>query len=324
MNTPSTNNENENSLPKAQLLNTRDVLNLSGIEMLTLEKLNKHKSPVVRYILYQEINQLVRQKKKDYSSTEDLFSNSLEEVNLSTSSFYNSLKNLEKRGLVKFNYNKEKKKKIDSVESTSITLEALNIITQQHLRSVIDDFAFLKELAQILLEKINLPKVDTLLLVWLNDIIDFKFMNLFKELAQEVSILSDKEIYEDLEKMGLKNFNFSNMYKKVIREPNDFFGTAFISGYLRNMNFYGLSRVDLLKELVRITKKNGVIVFYGREELPITQNFYADEMLRIYGLTVKERIFSEKDLEKDLTDAGIKKYEVFNYKGLIVALGWVP
>ena len=68
--------------------------NLTLVDLLLLQRLIRHQEPVVRYILYQEVNQLIHPKIKQQLSAEDLFSNSLKPPSLSTSSFYNSLKTL--------------------------------------------------------------------------------------------------------------------------------------------------------------------------------------------------------------------------------------
>ncbi|MFX1445585.1 MAG: transcriptional repressor [Promethearchaeota archaeon] len=302
-----------------------DLANLSIVEILTLQRLLQHQKPVVRYILYQEINQLIHPDKKKYNSAEEILSNSLKEErpDLSTSSFYNSLNTLKKKGLVAFNYKLGIKKQIETIEATKTTRLAILALEHYFLRTTVSDFGYLLKVGEKILDIIGQSHLETLITVWLSDILDLNLLEYFTKIANEVSILSKVDIYEDLVKIGLKNINYTNMYNNVIREPNEFFNLAVVPSYKRNLDFFGLSRIDLLKELIRVTKKDGVIIISGRTAFSSTQNFYADELLKRYSESISERIFSERELKDEMFNAGLSKVETYNFEGLIIAIGWV-
>ena len=302
-----------------------DFANLSIVEILTLQRLLQHQKPVVRYILYQEVNQLIHPERLKYSSAEEILSNSLKEekADLSTSSFYNSLNTLEKRGLVAFYYKQGKKKQIETVEATKMTKSTILALEHYFLRSVVNDYEYLVNLAEKMLDIIGQSHFETLITVWLSDLLDLNLLKYFTKIANEVSILSKAEIYEDLVKIGLKNINYTNMYNKVIREPNDFFNLAVVPSYRRNIEFFGLSRIDLLKELIRVTKKGGIVIISGRTAFTSTKNYYADELLKRYSESISERIFDEKELKDDMIKAGLTKVDSFDFEGLTITVGWV-
>lgn len=108
----------------------------------------------------------------------------------------------------------------------------------------------------------------------------------------------------------------------MIREPNDVFDLVAFSGYCKNPDLYDMTRIELLKEVVRVTKIGGVIILTARANMPETQNFFANKLLRSYSESVNERTFSEKELSEDLINAGLTKYEIFNYEGMLTGIGW--
>ena len=132
---------NENSI-LMDSISIKHIVNLSIVDMLMLQLLLKHEKPVVRHILYNEISQfLTREKQKvvksikfDKSSPGAAEFKKLLEIDkkFSTSSFYNSLKNLEGKGLVKSN--KNERDKVVSVEATQYTEILINTISKHVLR----------------------------------------------------------------------------------------------------------------------------------------------------------------------------------------------
>ncbi len=303
-------------------INIGDFASFSIVEIITLQTLLRHREPIKRYALYLEVNQLVHPfiYNSKTSESEKEYEKFLQK-SLSTSSFYNSLNTLNKKGLIIFN--KSKKDKVDTIEATEETNVALNAIRQFFLKIMVSDYEYLIDMSETILGKIGLKRVNTLLTVWLSELVDVNLITYFTKVADEISILSRSELHKDLIKIGLESINYSRIHNNIIREPNDFFDVVAVPSYRRNPDFFGLSRIDLLKELVRVTKKDGVIVMTGRKELPTTQNFYANELLAEYNKAVSERIFSEEELKQDMNEAGLTRIEVFDYQGLIVTIGKV-
>ena len=173
--------KSDDQISDPKSLKIGDLANLSIVEILTLQRLLQHQTPVVRYVLYQEINQLIHPEKVKYSSAEEILSNSLKEEkpDLSTSSFYNSLNTLKKRGLIAFNYKTGLKKQVETVEATKTTKMAISALERYFLRTIIKDFGYLLKLGEKVLEIINQSHLETLITVWLSDILDLNLLEYF-------------------------------------------------------------------------------------------------------------------------------------------------
>ena len=302
---------------------TKNLSSLSLIELITLQKLLDHRSPVVRFILYQEINQFINPKRNNNNS-EEIFHNSLQLPNLSTSSFYNSLKSLEANGLVSFIKRKQKgKEKIIAVEATEKAKLAIKGITNHFLSMTIDDFDYLVKIFGELIKKIGIPHYSNALVVNLTEAIDIRLMGLAFSLVDEVFLLSNKDIYESMVKMGFDKLKSTVMFNDVIREPKDIIEIAVIPEYEKEPNFFGLSRIDLLKELIRVVKQGGLVIFMVRSSLPQIENFYVKELLNRFEESISGRIFTKEEIEEDLKAAGFTRYEIFDFQGIVVGIGWV-
>lgn len=115
---------------------------ISIVEMITLQILLRYSKPVIRYVLYIEVNQFLKEKKK-----------------LSTSSFYNNLANLERRGYVFFKHEGSSRRIL--VEPTNLGRTAIDSIFYYFIRNgLIDESQFVIELSGI----IN-KRLDSLLLI---------------------------------------------------------------------------------------------------------------------------------------------------------------
>lgn len=301
--------------------------NLTLVDLLLLQRLIRHQEPVVRYILYQEVNQLIHPKIKQQLSAEDLFSNSLKPPSLSTSSFYNSLKTLALRGLVKFNLGKSsgksQKKKIETVEATEDAELVLKYIYGYFLVMMVNDVQYFTNILGEIVKRVGASHFESLLTVNVSEDVDFNLLKFLSELADQVYFLSREELNEDLKKSEFENLLFTNMINNIIREPNDIFDIAIVPGYEKDLEFYELSRIDLLKELKRVIKVGGVVISVVRAHFPDIKNFYGNELLKAYSEAVGGCFFINEELEEDFKAAEFSKIEVFEYQGLIVGIGWV-
>jgi len=302
---------------------TKDLSSLSLIELITLQKLLNHRRPVVRFILYQEINQFINPKRNNNNS-EEIFHDSLQLPNLSTSSFYNSLKSLEANGLVSFIKRKQKgKEKIVAVEATEKAKLSIKGITDHFLSMTIDDIDYLVKNIGEIMKITGISHYSNVLIVNLTEAIDLRLMGLAFNLADEVFLLSNKELYESMVKIGFDNLKSTVMFNNVIREPKDIFEIAMIPEYEKEPNFFGLSRIDILKELIRVVKQGGTVGFMVRSSLPQVENFYVKELLNRFEESISGRIFTKEEIEEDLKAAGFTRYEIFDFQGIIVGIGWV-
>ncbi|MFX1366574.1 MAG: hypothetical protein ACFFCE_01215 [Promethearchaeota archaeon] len=306
---------------------------LSITEIITLQILLQHLEPIVRHTLYLEVNQYIQHKKKfvlskidnNFSKTDQLLFESLKKpTDLSTSSFYNSLSTLEKKGLLAFKRNK--KGKIETISATSLTKSVINVINQYFLLSIINDTKFDIIFPKKVITENNQIHYENLLIVWLHDYVAPYSLNYFNEFADEIYLLANRSIYDDLLKVGLKKIKYSSMYKKIIREPDNIFNAVIIPRYCENPDFFNLSRIGLLKEIVRVTRPEGEIILITRNEVPIVQNFLINQLITLYNKSLFNmgKVFTRQNLQNDMNSAGLTKIEIFEDNGRTIGIGRVP
>ncbi len=312
-----------------------NLINLSLVEIITLNSLLEYGKPIVRYTLYVIVNELIQTRKTEL---ENLSTKGLKEyekrlltyvkkkekngANLSTSSFYNNLSNLESRGLIKFNLNH--KGRIETVEPTPLARNVIKTLLQFFMDStVIPDFVKFDEgLTNLIIEKSGKTHLDNLMGVWFSEYIHLRLVNWYKNLADEVFILSSKENYEDYSKTDLEDVRISKVYNKKIREPDNFIEMIAIPNYKKTIHFYGMERLEILAELYRILRPNdGMVIIVAKAPFPLTKDIAADEILKIYKDSISNSIFSKEEILQDLKASGFKNNEIFDYKGMIVAIG---
>jgi len=302
---------------------TKNLSQLSYIELITIQKLINHQGPIVRFILYQEVNQIINFNGFKKNS-EEILTDPFQRPNLSTSSFYNSLKTLETNGLVSFIKKKLKgKEKIVAVEATEMAKLAIKGVTGHFLSMTIDDFNYLAKMSRELMKIIKISHFSNILVFNLTENIDNRQMGLTFRLADDVYLLANKGIYESMVKMGYDKLKSTKMYNNVIREPKDIFDMGIIPEYEKEPDFFGLSRIDILKEVIRVVKPGGMVVIFVRSPIPQVDNFYAKELLKKYEESISGRIFTEEEIKEDFNAVGFTKCEIFDFQGSIVGIGWV-
>lgn len=278
---------------------------LSIVELIALQILSKHTEPIIRHTLLIEVNQFLKKKIKE----------------LSTSSFYNSLTNLERIGLITFTRKSSSKQIL--VSQTPYTLTVINKIFHLLLRNIIiDDFEFTIQFSKKILEKVGVEHFKNIFMIVMEARPNFTNIKFSIKFADNVFILLREENYDVFNKLGIENLNYSKIIHNKIREPNDFFDLVVLSSYQLRPDFYGMSRIELLKEAKRVVKSGGVVVITARSKLPITKNFYASELLKTYSNTVKERTLTELQMKDDMQKAEISKFDIFEYNGIIIGIGW--
>ena len=110
--------------------------------------------PLVRYALYVEVTQFLKEKKE-----------------LSTSSFYNSLANLERKGYVKFN--KDSSSKRVMVEATEGASAVIDSIFNYFIRNgLINENKFIMELSGMIQKKMGRMSSETVLLVMMDEFLN--------------------------------------------------------------------------------------------------------------------------------------------------------
>jgi hypothetical protein len=322
-----------NSISQLDGISIKSIGNLSIVELLMLQRLLRHGRPVVRHALYNEISRFLQSEQvkvaesidfSDFPEGAENFMKFLKsKKKFSGSSFYNSLENLQNKGLVKFNY--DSRDKVASVEATEYT-RILNRTVLKHLvKFGLLDYEQNKTLPNIIkeaLESVESKIFDTLLYVWFSDVMDVEFAKIFSMITSNLFILSTQEVYENVEKFRLENTQYSSLFDGTIRESDNFFDAVIIPYDHKNDNLYGISREKILKEAVRITKNNGHIVIYGYIPIPDINH----GILNVFIKWIKEiykdlSFYTEKEFKNKLFSAGVREAEVFVHQGLLFGIG---
>ncbi|TFF63557.1 MAG: hypothetical protein EU521_01185 [Promethearchaeota archaeon] len=302
------------------------------VEIITLDALIRYGQPIVRHSLYVIVNEYIKNErinlsrlkdKKDLAENEKKFYDYLDDKykrnsDLSTSSFYNNLSNLEKRGFIKFNENK--KGKVETVESTQLTKQVIKYLLQFFMDcSAIPDLPeFDRGLAKQIQEKSDRTRIENLLVIWFQRHVSLRLINFLGDYADETFILSKIEDYNEYNTKELEKVHFTKILKKKIREPDKIFEAVILPVYEKNIEFYNMNRIGVLKEIERVLKPNGFIVIVCKAEFKKTDDISADELLNIYRESISDTIFKREELKTDLEQAGFNSIEIFNYNGMLV------
>jgi len=329
--------QNEDKTP-IDSFSIKDIVNLSIVDMVMLQLLMKHTKPVVRHNLYNEISQfLTKEKQKvaeitnfnDVPAGSKKFKNFIQTNKIfSSSSLYYSLDNLEKKGLVKFNY--DKKDRVESVEATQYTEILINTILKHIIEFGLieaEQSKFLPEIIKEVVEEEVLSdledkKFGTMLYIWFSNFINVKCINIFSTLTKNLFILSNKEAFENIYKLGLENVQNTSLFSNTIRESDNFFDGVFVPYHFRNTNFKDVSKESILSEAFRIVKENGVVIIHSYTNVPDIDHAFLNIFTRwVKYIYTDIEFYSEEGFKDELLKAGAKEAQVFVYKGHLFGIG---
>ncbi len=319
--------------PKSPLLaySIADFIDLSLVEILTLELLIRHSEPTVRHTLYNEVSQFLLSERtsldtvdlKKLSSGEKRYFNFLQnKKKLSTSSFYNSLKNLETRGLIKSNYNV--RGKIDTIEMTNLTNPLIDVVLKHFIRfGIRTEYTKMEEMKEFILSKVNRAKFDSVLVIWLNEFLDLRIFRMAHEVSDTMLVLSKSDFTKDLIQSGLQRVGHSTINNDQIREPNKSFDLVFFPFFYKESDILGLNTEFLLREAKRVTKRGGIILITAQIKLPKAGGYLADKLLEMYEQANQQTIYEESELEDYFNRVGITKTEIINFGGELIGIGYI-
>lgn len=308
-----------------------DFIDLSLVEVLTLQLLLRHKEPVVRHTLFLEVTQFLQSERSSFDSFDSPNLSSSEKrylqflknkKKLSTSSFYNNIKILEKMGLISCKHNV--KGKVEAIETTDLTGPFMNVTLQHFINfGVRAEESVMHSMKKAIMEKIKKTNFESILVIWLNEFFNLQIIRIAYEMSESLFILSRNDFSKDLINRGLKNVNFSSIYNRKIREPNEAFDVVFFPFYYKNSKTFGLSKIDLLKEARRVLKKTGVVIITVQSKLPKVEGYIASKILELYERSNYHTIYEIDELERDFNEANFSKWEIFENFGDLIGIGWV-
>jgi hypothetical protein len=107
---------------------------------------------------------------------------------------------------------------------------------------------------------------------------------------------------------------------KMFSIPNEFFDGVIVPVYKQNPKFFKMSRQEILTEIKRVCKQEGLIGLVAIAPVPLTENFFMNELIKLYNLALNNRIFTEVELTKDMQDAGLKDIKIYRHEGLLIGV----
>jgi hypothetical protein len=265
------------------------------------------------------------------TSPEQAFSESLQNLPktlVSPSSFYTSLEVLEKKGLVLFNRNR--KGKVVTVEKTELTDNFIETIHQYFLFNMVNEGELnnhlFKKLTEIL-ESQQLKK-DNIISVFPFDTLNFELIKHLMQNYRNIYVLGSEKIKERLLSLEKFIFSFSKVKNGQIREPDNDFDVSIIQIYSQNCDFYDLSFDQILSELIRITKPNGIICIYALKELgildaPFIPNILIRDIFTLYNKSIRNNgiCFTKSHISDVLLKERLTNLQIIEDEGILIGLG---
>ncbi len=311
-----------------------DFADLSIAEVIILEFLARYPNSVIRHELYTQVRQYLEyqedftplMKLKKESEEKNKFYDYIQQPKTyGTSSFYNSLKNLEMRGLLKFS--REENKKRPHIDPTMFT----NYIPKLLMKFLINNLVLneednrLKPQANIFIDMLldfsknrNSTHTRRVLSIWFSEFIVFSIIEQIAEHVDMLYILPKNETKVDISLLSKDKIKLSKLDNRKIYAPENEFDAVIVPVYKKNPKFFGLTRMDIINEIKRITKPRGLICLISMADLPLTKNQYANELIKLYKVLINNRLFTREEMENDLVKGDFLEVNVKEKDGLLI------
>jgi len=321
--------EEDNFYNYAAFHNISEFSDLSIAEIIALLFLVRYEDPVVRHTLYTEMKQLIEFKendplrgKRDLSteSSNKFYETIDEEKKYYTSSFYNSLKNLKEKGLLQINDNEKGKK--TTIEPTLYTQLVPKLLLKFLINNnIMDSPKYRSDFSKEFIEKIGNQKFEKILSIWFSEYEVLSIVKQLSKFANEVYVLSKNVSNGELSKVKMEHVEYIEMMGKQFSIPENVFEGVIVPVYKQNPKFFNMSRQEILNEIKRVCKPRGLIGLLAIATVPLTDNFFMNELIKLYNLALNNRIFTEEELKKDMENAGLNEIDIFSHKGLLIGIG---
>ena len=304
-----------------------DFADLSLAEIIILQFLVRYSEPVVRHVLFTEVKQFIefREQKSQVSLENNLQSHKFLKFitvpkKLSTGKFYYSLDKLEKRGLLTYNGTTGK----IAINHTAYT----NFIPKLLLKflinnNVMESTEYRENFFKKFLDKVENQKFNRVLSIWLSEYVPLSILNQLSSFSNEIYILSKNEI-NDSKTVNKGKFRYSEIVGGLFREREDFFDATFIPVYKKTPKFYEMTRSEILKEVIRVTKPKGYIILVTVADFQMTDNIFINELIKLYKAALINRIYTYDDLYFEMNNNGLKNIDIFEHQGLLIGIASNP
>ncbi|TXT53354.1 MAG: hypothetical protein BAJALOKI2v1_1020003 [Promethearchaeota archaeon] len=319
----------EDFLDYANYHNISDFANFSIKDIIALQFLVRYREPIVRHLLYTEVKQFIEFKEepseiKDISESpryEKKFYNFVrDEKQLYPPSFYNMLGNLEEKGLIEFL--ESDSGKIPNIQATPYT----NYVPLLLLKFLINNNVmvseeFREEFSKKFLEKLKNKQFNRILSIWFSEYVMIPIIKLLSTYSKEQYILPKKGSNDILNGTNIKNVKLTEMISNHISVPEEIFDGVIIPVYKKNPKFFNMKRTEILQEVARVIDSGGSIILVAIAKIRFTKNIFLDDLIKLYNLSLNNRIFSEEELKNDMEKVGFSDIEIFEHQGLLLGIG---
>jgi DNA-binding PadR family transcriptional regulator len=275
-----------------------DILDLEIKDLFVLYIIKRFSQEIIRNTLREEIKSFLG-------------------IEISTSSFYNLLNKLEKKGLIIYNTNTKR------ISTTKKAEEVFFEVTKFTLLGQVNFVNLATDIIPLVLKKIQKKALNKVLLINFENILDIQLMNLIKQISSELFILVDDNDFKRLKTRGLREeIQQSKFQGGRFREPNEFFDSVIILGYdcVKNRE---ISLIDtLIEDLKRIIIPGGNVFFVSNTEIESEEDhFLITNMKNLLENNFHLPYAEKEELLKEIELIGLKNIDSVMKSGVIVAWG---
>ncbi|MCY3412790.1 MAG: hypothetical protein INQ03_14225 [Candidatus Heimdallarchaeota archaeon] len=278
---------------------------LSIQEIITLQILARQPEPLKRYHLYLEVMQFFDHQKK-----------------ISTSSFYNSLNNMETMGIVQ--YNLKDKKKIDTV----IILDKGRFLMQSMLNYIISSsFSMEKIEVNFIAEierRLQAPTLGEVLVIDTSRYVEVQLLQYLASRANTVTVVSLDDYEQDFSQLHLPKFYQTECRAGKIREPDMSYDHIIIPVFTKAPLSGVMSSKELMQEVNRLLKSQGVLITTSFSKFPNTANAFANQILNRFQSILSERVMAADDVQQEFSEITRSKTDIFDVEGMLIGMLWKP
>lgn len=329
MNDKSVNNQ-VNNINLSEIFSIIHFLDLNVVELLILELFIKYTDPIVRFNLFNEVDEFLNTFKKrsdtisdpSLSNVERKLVNHINEIEakkqiIAPSSFYNSLKKLEKRGFIKFNYNPQGK--IETIETTELPIILIEKLGQHFVNflGASNDFKYVENLIEFLQQKLAIKSIKSLLIIWIPFLFDTRIINSLKSISDKCFLLSRIQSKQELEEKGLCDIKITKTLEKTLREPSEIFDIIGIPYYM-NGAIKELALVDILKEAYRTLKNDGMLIALIDRPIPKINHNTMNRIGIMYNNANSNSVFTKHQIKDHMKEAQIPNYNFIEYERQLI------
>ena len=120
----------------------------------------------------------------------------------------------------------------------------------------------------------------------------------------------------------VSNIYLSSLRDRKIREPDHAFDTIIIPVFTGELDTNNMQKNELLSEIDRVLKNDGILITTSFAEFPTTDNYFANTLLNLYKNNLISRMLSKSEIKEDFSSIDHMKNDIFDYHGMLIGILW--